>query len=54
MILITGATGFVGSHIVDKLLERGAKVRIPIHMRKLNNNDPNIEILMADLTKQDD
>jgi GDP-L-fucose synthase len=54
LVLVAGGTGFIGSHIVDKLLERGAKVRIPIHMRKLDNNDPNIEILTADLTTQED
>jgi len=54
LALVAGGTGFVGSHIVDRLLNRGAKVRIPIHMRKLNNNNPNIEILTADLTRQED
>lgn len=27
-ILITGATGFVGSHLADRLLEQGARVRV--------------------------
>jgi uncharacterized protein YbjT (DUF2867 family) len=26
-VLVTGATGFIGAHIVDQLLERGIRVR---------------------------
>ena len=29
-ILVTGATGFVGSHIVERLLADGARVRVTV------------------------
>ncbi len=32
-VAITGATGFIGSHLVDSLLEQGWKVRILRHLR---------------------
>ena len=28
LVLITGGAGFIGSHTVDRLLERGADVRV--------------------------
>ncbi len=53
-VLVTGGTGFVGTHIVQELLAQGARVRVPIHRRPLKTNDPRIETLPADLTQIED
>ena len=29
-ILVTGATGFIGAHVLDNLLERGHRVRVAV------------------------
>jgi len=54
IVLVTGGTGFVGTHIVQELLKHGAKVRVPIHNRPLIIKDEHIETVYADLTKQED
>ena len=53
-VLVTGGTGFVGTHIVQELLKHGAKVRVPIHDRPLLIQDGNIETVEADLTRPSD
>jgi GDP-L-fucose synthase len=54
VVLVTGGTGFVGTHIVQELLKHGARVRVPIHRRSLIIQDEHIETIYADLTKQED
>jgi dTDP-glucose 4,6-dehydratase len=36
-ILVTGAGGFIGSHLVERLIERGAKVRAFVRYNSKNN-----------------
>ncbi|MBI5408214.1 MAG: NAD-dependent epimerase/dehydratase family protein [Nitrospirae bacterium] len=53
-VLVTGGTGFIGTHIVRELLKTGARIRVPIHNRPLIVRDERIETLQADLTRQED
>jgi GDP-L-fucose synthase len=53
-ILVTGGSGFVGTHFVQALLEQGARIRVPIHQRSMIVKDPRIELVQADLTRLED
>src|SRR5512135_1112006 len=53
-VLVTGGSGFVGTHFVEALLEAGAKVRVPLHRRPLLIKDPRLETVEADLSCQED
>lgn len=52
-ILVTGGTGFIGSHIVNKLIDKGCFVNIissnPINLWRINNLD-RCNIVKTDIT----
>lgn len=54
VVLVTGGTGFVGTHFVQELMKCEAKIRIPVHKRKPIVQHDNIEIVSADLTNLED
>lgn len=53
-VLVTGGTGFIGTHFVQALLDAGARVRVPIHQRPSIVQDERIEFVQADLTREED
>ncbi len=50
-VLVTGGAGFIGSHLVDRLLEEGARVRILDNLStgSLRNVPPQAELLRGDI-----
>ena len=49
LCLVTGPSGFVGTHVVQALLAAGARVRAPVHERPMIVQDGRIECVQADL-----
>ncbi|ASF40745.1 UDP-glucose 4-epimerase [Halobacillus halophilus] len=54
-VLVTGGCGFIGSHIVENLLEEGFKVAIVDNLQsgKLKNIPDNVEFYEKDITSPD-
>jgi predicted dehydrogenase/nucleoside-diphosphate-sugar epimerase len=50
-ILVTGATGLIGRHLVRQLLQKGDRIRIFVRRQPLAEflNDSNIEVFLGDL-----
>lgn len=56
-VLVTGADGFIGSHLVEELLERGAKVKALAQYNSFNSwgwleelpENPNLEVITGDV-----
>ncbi|MDB5902493.1 MAG: uncharacterized protein JWM26_1371, partial [Betaproteobacteria bacterium] len=49
-VLVAGATGLIGSNLIDRLLAEGAQVRATLHRREPVAVDARIEYLTCDLT----
>lgn len=49
-VLVTGGSGFIGSHVVDKLLERDISVRIFDLVHSLYHSDGEVETVLGSVT----
>jgi len=53
-ILVTGAAGFIGTSLIDRLVSMGANVTGTIYKRQSQVNNAKVRYLKADLTKMED
>ena len=54
-VVVTGGSGFVGTHFINELLSRGAKVKTNTHVNPLKIDDERVEVVdNIDLEKYED
>ena len=53
-VLVTGASGFVGTHLTRYLVGAGATVRGVLYQKPIQREEPKAEFVQADLTRPED
>ena len=53
-VLVTGGAGFLGTNLVKRMVELGARVRATIHIAKPLNPVPSVDYIQADLLQAED
>ena len=54
-VLVTGATGFIGSHLAERLVAEGARVRVLVRdpQKLLPSLRDRVEVMRGDLLQPD-
>jgi GDP-L-fucose synthase len=53
-VLVAGASGLIGSRLLARLLDEGAKVRATVHRKRPAVEDKRVEYVQCDLTRAED
>jgi GDP-L-fucose synthase len=53
-VLVTGGAGFIGTHLIGRLRRAGARVRATVHRQAPALRHPEVDYVVADLTRLED